>query len=70
MTRRERDFVARSPLERQWMTENTWCEHCQKADLGLSDPVEYESDGKFFIEGECRVCGSCVVSEIQEHTVK
>ena len=46
--------------------ENTWCNHCQQVDLGMSDPVEYTLKGRLFIEGQCRVCGATVTTELVE----
>jgi len=48
------------------MVENTWCDHCSKADLGLIDPLEYEEDGQIYLEGKCKACGKRVVSKIIE----
>lgn len=64
MTRKEHDYSLRSPFERSYFEEDTWCDICQAADLGLVDPHEFEEDGRVFIEGKCRKCGNRVVSEI------
>ena len=66
MGRTERDFSAREPFLQKWMIDNTWCDVCQKADLGLINPIEYELDGKVFVEGSCRACGGRVISEVSE----
>ena len=66
MTRIPRDFWSRPPQEQQFMIENTWCERCAAADLGLTDPVEFEEGGVRYLEGACRRCGERVVSEIHE----
>jgi len=63
---KERNFYNRPPEERRWFEEETWCDECSQADLGLVEPREYEEDGVVFIEGKCRNCGSRVVSEIVE----
>lgn len=39
---------------------------CQQADLGLLNPIEYETDGQIFIEGKCKICSTIVVSNITE----
>ena len=45
---------------------DTWCDQCGEADLGITDPVLHlENDAKFII-GNCRACGSRCVSEIIE----
>lgn len=66
MTRTSRDFTARTEFEREWMQENTWCDRCNLADLGLSSPKEYEENGKIYIEGKCKKCGDSVRSEVTE----
>jgi hypothetical protein len=42
----------------------TWCDSCFKSNLGMLNPIEYEEDGKLYLEGVCSRCGSQVVSEI------
>ena len=64
--RKPRRFYERSEQEQRWFTEETWCKACQKPDLGLTDPQEYEDDGEAFIEGKCKICGGHVVSMILE----
>ena len=70
MMREPRQFSDRPEQEQAWFVEETWCEKCKKPDLGLTDPQEYEEDGRIFVEGKCRVCGSRVVSEILEEGKK
>lgn len=64
MTRIDRDFEARSAWEQQWLCENTWCQACRIADLGLVDPSEFEEDGRVYVQGYCRACGGVVLSEV------
>jgi hypothetical protein len=64
VARIERDFYKRPEVLRKSFEEDTWCDECGEADLGLIEPHEYEEDGKVFIEGKCRQCGGQVVSEI------
>ena len=66
MTRIERDFQARPPAEQQWMLENTWCDTCGEADLGMHDVREFVEDGVVFVEGSCSKCGALVRSEVVE----
>lgn len=66
MSRNQRDFSARSAEEREWMLNNTWCDACGEADLGMSSPQEYDEDGHVYVEGHCRKCGQAVRSEITE----
>jgi hypothetical protein len=67
MTRIPRDFDSRDAREKQWLIENTWCDHCNAADLGIQNPFEYEDGGHVYVEGYCRGCGSRVKSEIVEN---
>ena len=61
-----RDFSARSPIEQQILAEDTWCNVCKAADLGLRDPREFEEGGEIVVEGLCRRCGSVVRTFIVE----
>jgi hypothetical protein len=60
----KRNFENRPALEREWFSENTWCDICGQADLGMSSIREYEEDGKTIIEGVCNSCGGPVKSEV------
>ncbi len=70
MARIERNFSDRDAQEQRWLVENTWCDSCAKADLGLTEPIEYEEDGQIFVEGKCVRCGRRVVSSISETNAK
>ncbi len=70
MARIERNFSGRDAQEQRWLVENTWCDSCAKADLGLTDPVEYAEGGQVFVEGKCVRCGQRVVSTISEPNAK
>jgi hypothetical protein len=61
-----RDFSARSQIEQDSLRSDTWCDKCDQADLGLSDPKEYEEEGRIFVEGRCRKCGGTVRTEVIE----
>jgi hypothetical protein len=61
-----RDFYARSASEQRWFTQNTWCEACHEADLGLNNPVEYEEVGVVYVSGNCRKCDGAVTSVVSE----
>ena len=65
MNRTPRNLNAREQLERQWLIENTWCDQCNAADLGIEEPSEYEENGHIFVEGVCRVCGKRIRSIIE-----
>ncbi len=61
-----REFKERQPQEREWLLQNTWCDHCKKADLGMERPTEFELNGKIYISGFCRLCGHEIKSEIHD----
>ncbi len=48
------------------MLDNTWCDNCNAADLGMSNAREYSIDDKIYVEGDCNKCEKPVVSEIHE----
>ena len=62
----ERDFSARSEEERQAFLRETWCDHCQEANLGMKNPQEYLYKGIVFIEGECNRCANVVLTELTD----
>ena len=61
-----RDFSARDPDEQAAFLENTWCNHCQEIDLGMTNPQEYEISGRIFVEGQCVKCGQPTITEIAD----
>jgi hypothetical protein len=65
----ERDFNQRTPQERRWLLENSWCDNCQEADLGMKDPKEYQEDGVLYVEGRCVKCESIIRSSAEERNV-
>jgi hypothetical protein len=62
----ERDFTQRSADDQQAFIELTWCDQCQKENLGLFDPCEYEHAGVVYIEGKCNQCKTLVVTELTD----
>ncbi len=64
--RKERDFYARDAESQKEFLHYTWCNDCMAVDLGMTDPVEYESEGQIFIEGACKSCGATVTTELQD----
>jgi hypothetical protein len=60
------DFESQSESDREWMIRETWCNRCQKPDLGIGNPILYIEDGRKFIEGSCLVCDVVCKSEITE----
>ena len=64
MSRVDRDFHARPPEEQEWIIQNSWCDACGKADLGIENPQEYSENGRIYVEGLCRGCSDRVCSEV------
>ncbi len=64
MDKVERDFYQRSEEDQASFLQQTWCNKCQKVDLGMKDPQEYELDGVILIEGKCNVCEDTVTTEL------
>lgn len=61
-----RDFYARDKEDQKAFMTQTWCNHCMAADIGMSEPNEYELNGVVFVEGKCLRCGETVVTEIAD----
>ena len=62
----QKDFSARDRLERESLLANTWCNVCEKADLGMIDPVEFEDGDGSVLEGVCVVCGAPIETLLTE----
>jgi RNase P subunit RPR2 len=58
MARTQRDFSKREAVEQEAALKDTWCNACNKADLGMVHPVEFEEDGQIIVEGLCARCGA------------
>ncbi|MDD4994252.1 MAG: hypothetical protein PHR83_18680 [Paludibacter sp.] len=61
-----REFSERQPQDKEWLAQNTWCDFCKKADLGIEKPTEFELNGKIYLSGFCSKCGNEIKSEIIE----
>ncbi len=61
-----RRFEDRPQDEQRDFLSMTWCQSCYQADLGMTDPIEYEWHGRVFVEGRCVQCGERVATEIVE----
>lgn len=64
-----RDFTARDSEEQQAFLQQTWCDHCQAADLGMHTPIEYEVEGTIFVEGRCSRCERPVYTELTDDDI-
>ncbi len=58
------DLSSLNEIERSIYFDDTWCDHCSKADLGIVKPELYIEDNRQFITGSCKVCGTHCTSEI------
>ncbi|MEP0355084.1 hypothetical protein [Paraglaciecola sp.] len=58
------DFCSLDEVERKIFLEDTWCDKCSEADLGMINPELYIEDARKFISGNCAVCGTKCISEI------
>ena len=67
--RASRNFYKRPIEEQEWLKKNTWCDKCQKADLGIEDASEYLQSGKIYLSGFCNSCGKEIESEIIEKNI-
>jgi len=65
----KKDFYLRPIDEQEWLIENTWCDKCNKADTGIENPTEFEQNGKLYISGFCKSCGSELISEIKDELI-
>lgn len=61
-----RDFTLRTATEEQWLINNTGCPRCQKTNLGLPNPIEFEDNGWSFLERTCVLCDGIDCSEIAQ----
>jgi hypothetical protein len=64
MKRKYLNFEELDECDKEWFLNETWCDICDKADLGLKEPSIYVEAKKTFIEGKCSVCSNPVISEI------
>ena len=60
MPRAARDFSKRDAVEQKAILEDTWCDVCKEADLGMTHPVEFEENGQIMVEGLCARCGTAI----------
>ena len=62
----KRNYLLRTPENRKWLESNTWCDFCNKADIGMKDVVEFEENGVIFVKGNCLRCGQSIHSTIED----
>jgi RNase P subunit RPR2 len=64
MTREYIEFSELDESEQAWYLKETWCDKCDKPDLGINEPVMYKENGKTFVSGKCVVCGEPQTSQV------
>lgn len=58
------DLMTLPEIERDIYLNDSWCDTCNEADLGINNPELYVEDGRKYITGNCKVYGSKCSSEI------
>lgn len=53
-------------FESDMYRDDSWCDACDKADLGIVNPELYTERGRKYISGNCKFCGAVCISEIIE----
>ncbi len=62
----KRDFSERDEFQQYDLLAAVWCDHCNAANRGVDDPVEYEEAGVILLEGKCTECGEEVIARIEQ----
>ena len=65
----ERDFFARNQVEQEFICENSWCDACDEADIGLLEPHEFEEEGRIFVEGACARCRARIITVLTDSSI-
>ncbi|MBH0077986.1 hypothetical protein I6F48_21105 [Pseudoalteromonas sp. SWYJ118] len=50
--------------DKDFFINDSWCDYCEKADLGIIDPKIYILDEKQHLEGVCKICGHKQITEV------
>ena len=64
----ERNFEDRTEEDKEAFLTQTWCNACQKADLGMIEAKEYELNGTIIVEGKWKVCGDVSLTEVADES--
>lgn len=62
--RQDISFDSLPAEDQNWFLENTWCDICQRADLGVKEPREFRENGREFFIARCLVCGHECTTEV------
>lgn len=60
------DLSTLPEIERDIYLNDSWCDKCNEADLGIVNPELYVESGRKYICGNCKICGTECISEIIE----
>ena len=63
------NFDSLSEIEKSLLLNDTWCNKCGQADLGITHPELYVENGSNYISGKCSTCGTKCISEIIESNI-
>ncbi len=50
--------------DKEFFINDSWCDYCDEADLGITEPNIYILDEKQYLEGNCKVCGNKQTTEV------
>ncbi|WP_445427526.1 hypothetical protein [Alishewanella sp. HL-SH05] len=50
--------------DQEFFINDSWCDYCNKADLGITEPKIYILDEKQYLEGKCKVCDQKQTTEV------
>ncbi|GHB79634.1 hypothetical protein GCM10008107_31460 [Psychrosphaera saromensis] len=51
-------------FDQEFFINDSWCNYCDEADLGIIEPKIYILDEKQYLEGNCKVCCKKQTTEI------
>lgn len=67
--REDLDFNSLPESDKDWFLQETWCDVCNQADLGIKEPELYIENNIKYISGKCVVCNTKCVSTITENDI-
>ena len=67
--REDLDFNALPKSDKDWFLQETWCDTCDKADLGMKEPELYVENNIKYISGKCIICNTKCISTITEQDI-
>jgi hypothetical protein len=58
------DFNSLSDLDKDFFLNDSWCDKCSEADLGIVEPEFYIENERQYISGKCTKCREVCISEV------